>query len=121
MNERANKLLADVRAYTVELSNAELTEQDCERLQLMVDVFRQIRADGAPDYPITEYIKRRFGSETDNSGQSVIYLDDGEDDSDRCDSCGEPFEVEVEDGADCLVCQAEGGYDRDRDDWIPWS
>lgn len=104
MNKRANELLADVRAYTVELTNSELTEQDCERLQLMVDVFRQIRADGVPDYPIAEYLKKRHGFETDNDGQSVIYLDDGP----VCPSCGDGFDVEVEDGEDCLVCQAEG-------------
>lgn len=145
MNEKANRLLADVRAYTVELTNGELTDQDCERLALMVDIFRQIRADGAPDYPIVEYIKRRYGSEKDNDGQTVIYVgfdaispeDDadfpildveeqteGEDYSDRCPSCNEPFEVQVEDGDDCLECVAgredPDEYDRDND-WIPWS
>lgn len=95
MNEKANKLLADVRAYTVELYNGELTDQDCERLKLMVDVFRQIRADGAPDYPIMEYVKNRY----DTPGACA-------DHSDRCPNCGEPFTVQVEDGDDCLECVA---------------
>lgn len=106
MNEKANKLLTDVRAYTVELYNGELTDQDCERLKLMVDVFRQIRADGAPDYPIVEYVKNRYDAQKDNDGQTVIYLDDAPDGSDRCPNCGEPFTVQVEDGDDCLECVA---------------
>lgn len=103
MNEKADKLLADVRAYTVELTNGELTDRDCELLQLMVAVFKQIRADGVPLYPIVEYVKLRYGCEKDNDGQSVIYLGD----TPVCPSCEEPYEVEVEDGEDCLVCQAE--------------
>ena len=116
-NEKANKLLADVRALTVELHDGELTDRDHERIQLMVDIFRQIRADGAPDYPIVEYVKNCYGSEKDNDGQTVIYLDDAPDHSERCPSCGEPYEVEVEDGADCLECVA-GREDPDDDPYI---
>lgn len=46
---KANELLADIRELTVELHNGELTEKDVARLQMMKDVLRQIRADGAPD------------------------------------------------------------------------
>lgn len=101
MSETADKLLADIRAYTVELTNVELTDRDCEMLQLMVAVFKQIRADGVPLYPIVEYVKLRYGCEKDNDEQSVIYLDDAP----VCPSCGEPFEVQVEDGEDCFECQ----------------
>lgn len=111
-NEKANKLLADVRALTVELHDGELTSQDCERLQLMVDIFRQIRADGAPDYPIMEYVKNR------SSWVAVVNPDDDipfpvldvekqterEDYSERCSSCGEPYAAKDINAGRCLCC-----------------
>jgi hypothetical protein len=65
-------------------------------------------------------LDNRFEVCRDNDGQLVIYTglrdkdtsDDPElvefvgDHSQRCPTCGEPYEVEVEDGEDCLNCQA---------------
>ena len=123
-----NDYLSAIRGFALDLIDGELTDQDTARLEMIVSTLAQIRADGAPDYPITEYIKSRYGFEQDNDGQSVIYLDDAPaecghmafkddcpsceylrtgDHSDKCPSCGELYEVEVEDGEDCLECQAE--------------
>ena len=60
MNDRANELLADIRELTVELHDGELTDKDAERLEMTVVMLRQIRADGAPDHPIVEYVRQRY-------------------------------------------------------------
>ncbi len=128
--EEQSRLLADIRELTVEMESPRLSLQDQSYLKLCADILKQVRADGVPDYPITEHIKSRYGSEQDNGGQTVIYLDDApsftcaqchpdeehpdvdycdecvSDYSERCHSCGEPFEIQVEDGEACLECQA---------------
>ena len=101
-----NDMLSAIRGFALDLIDGELTDQDTARLEMIVSTLAQIRADGAPDYPIVEYIKNRYGFERDNDGQSVIYLGDAlEDYSDRCGNCGEPYEVQVPDGEDCMECQ----------------
>ncbi len=56
-NNKANELLADIRELVTELHDGELTSMDVDRLQMIKDVLRQIRADGVPDYPIMEYAR----------------------------------------------------------------
>jgi hypothetical protein len=105
MNEQANKLLADVRELVTELHDGELTTLDVPRLQMMVDVLRQIRADGVPDYPIVEYVKSRHSVERDNDGQSVIYLDDGPDTFNVCTICDGDYDTDDSDVDDvCPEC-----------------
>jgi len=106
MSEEQERLLADIRALTCELATPRLSLVDQEYLKLCADILRQVRADGAPGYPILQYMKQNYGAERDNDGQTVYYVDEREDHSERCDSCGEPFEVQVEDGEPCLECQA---------------
>lgn len=109
-----NDYLSAIRGFALDLIDGELTEQDTARLEMIVSTLAQIRADGAPDYPIVQYVKARYDAQKDNYGQTVIYLGDAP----ECPSCGELYEVEVEDGAECLECQS--GDDRN-EDWIPWS
>lgn len=124
MNNKKENLLADIRTLTVQMASYNLSEVPKEYLQLALDILIQIGGNGTPIYPVVEFMKKNFDAQKDNDGQTVIYLDDTPDHSDRCPSCGEPFEVEVEDGADCLECVA-GREDPDEynppDDWIPWS
>lgn len=113
-------LLADIRELTVEMAMRDLDKVlPREYLRLCVDILKQVRDGGIPGLPVLEYMKNTYGAEKDNDGQTVFYVDEapfpildveeqteGEDFSERCPSCGEPFEVQVEDGADCLNCVA---------------
>ena len=68
-----------VRALTAELHSArEYTDPECDYFELVEDILLQIRADGAPGYPVVEWMKKHYGVEKDNYGQTVIYLGDGE-------------------------------------------
>lgn len=76
MNEEQNRLLADIRELTLELESSRLSLRDQDYLKLCADILKQLRADGAPMYPVVEFMKNTYGVERDNDGQGVIYLGD---------------------------------------------
>ena len=108
MSEEQSRLLADIRELSVEMESPRLSLKDQSYLVLCADILKQVRADGVPMYPVVEFVKSAHSVERDNDGQSVIYLDDAGRYPDDCHVCGEPCEIQVEDGDPCLECQASG-------------
>lgn len=104
MSEEQERLLADIRELTVEMSSPRLSLQDQDYLKLCADILKQVRADGVPMHPIVEFVKGYHGAEKDNDGQSVIYLDDAPG-INTCHECGREYEIQCEDGDPCLECQ----------------
>ena len=59
-----NELLAEIRGLTVELDpDGAMDENHNRYLQLVIDVLKQIRADGAPMFPVVEFVRENVHPE----------------------------------------------------------
>jgi len=94
-----------VRSLAAELhASRDYTDVEMEYFDLVRDILLHLRAVnyGAPDDPIVKWMIRRYGSEYDNDGQTVIYLDDTP--GHICPSCGCEYETQCANGEPCGAC-----------------
>ena len=62
----------------VKLSEALSRVLQMDYFELVKDILNQLRLNGAPEHSVIDWMRKNYDVQYDNSGQTLIYLGDGE-------------------------------------------